>query len=338
MNQKPDEILVNQIRVLLDEARKNVVLTVNKAMVHTYFKIGELIVQHFQKGLSRAEYGKSLLKELSIELTKEFGKGFSVDNLSNMRLFYQVYSKSETLSRNFKMGEFSLSWSHYLKLIRLDSEQERNFYELEAVNGNWSVRELKRQCDSALYERLALSRNKNEVSKLSSEGQIVNKIEDTLKEPYVLEFLGLEKRNSYSESELENAIIDELESFLLELGKGFTFVSRQKPISFDDKNFYIDLVFYNRILKCFILIDLKIGDLKHQDLGQMQMYVNYYDREMKLDDENHTIGLILCKNKSNLLVEYTLPENQNQIFAKKFQTVLPSKQELRKILEKKSSD
>jgi predicted nuclease of restriction endonuclease-like (RecB) superfamily len=338
VNQKPDEILVNQIRVLLDEARKNVVLTVNKAMVHTYFKIGELIVQHFQKGLSRAEYGKSLLKELSIELTKEFGKGFSVDNLSNMRLFYQVYSKSETLSRNFKMGEFSLSWSHYLKLIRLDSEQERNFYELEAVNGNWSVRELKRQCDSALYERLALSRNKNEVSKLSSEGQIVNKIEDTLKEPYVLEFLGLEKRNSYSESELENAIIDELESFLLELGKGFTFVSRQKPISFDDKNFYIDLVFYNRILKCFILIDLKIGDLKHQDLGQMQMYVNYYDREMKLDDENHTIGLILCKNKSNLLVEYTLPENQNQIFAKKFQTVLPSKQELRKILEKKSSD
>lgn len=338
MNQKPDEILVNQIRVLLDEARKNVVLTVNKAMVHTYFKIGELIVQHFQKGLSRAEYGKSLLKELSIELTKEFGKGFSVDNLSNMRLFYQVYSKSETLSRNFKMGEFSLSWSHYLKLIRLDSEQERNFYELEAVNGNWSVRELKRQCDSALYERLALSRNKNEVSKLSSEGQIVNKIEDTLKEPYVLEFLGLEKRNSYSESELENAIIDELESFLLELGKGFTFVSRQKRISFDDKNFYIDLVFYNRILKCFILIDLKIGDLKHQDLGQMQMYVNYYDREMKLDDENHTIGLILCKNKSNLLVEYTLPENQNQIFAKKFQTVLPSKQELRKILEKKSSD
>jgi predicted nuclease of restriction endonuclease-like (RecB) superfamily len=338
VNQKPDEILVNQIRVLLDEARKNVVLTVNKAMVHTYFKIGELIVQHFQKGLSRAEYGKSLLKELSIELTKEFGKGFSVDNLSNMRLFYQVYSKSETLSRNFKMGEFSLSWSHYLKLIRLDSEQERNFYELEAVNGNWSVRELKRQCDSALYERLALSRNKNEVSKLSSEGQIVNKIEDTLKEPYVLEFLGLEKRNSYSESELENAIIDELESFLLELGKGFTFVSRQKRISFDDKNFYIDLVFYNRILKCFILIDLKIGDLKHQDLGQMQMYVNYYDREMKLDDENHTIGLILCKNKSNLLVEYTLPENQNQIFAKKFQTVLPSKQELRKILEKKSSD
>jgi len=254
-----------------------------------------------------------------------------------MRQFYLVYSKSDTLSRKTEQPEFNLSWSHYLKLSKLDTKDERKFYEIESIKGNWSVRELKRQLDSALFQRLALSRNKEEVNRLSLEGQIIEKPEDSTKEPYILEFLGLEEKAIYSESDLENAIIDKLETFLLELGKGFTFDSRQKRISFDERHFYIDLVFYNRFLKSFVLIDLKIGELKHQDIGQMQMYVNYYDREIKLPEESPTIGLILCKYKSKMVVEYTLPENQNQIFASKYQTVLPSKDELKQLLKLKDS-
>jgi len=247
------------------------------------------------------------------------------------------FQNSKHCLGNQKKLEFELSWSHYLKLTRLESDDERSFYEIEAIKGKWSVRELKRQCDSALFERLSLSRNKEEVKELSLKGQIIETVNDSIKEPYVLEFLGLEQKAIYTESELENAIIDKLENFLLELGKGFTFVARQKRISFDEKHFYIDLVFYNRLLKSFVLIDLKIGEIKHQDLGQMQMYVNFYDREMKLEDENPTIGLILCRDKSKMVVEYTLPVNQNQIFARKYQTVLPSKEELRKILNQRKS-
>lgn len=235
---------------------------------------------------------------------------------------------SETTSWNF-----NLSWSHYLKLMRIDDENERKFYEIEAYKNNWSVRELQRQFDSALYTRLVLSRDKEKVKELSEKGLVIEKPKDAIKDPYILEFIGLPEHASYSENDLEQELINKLEHFLLELGNGFTFVARQKRISFEEKHFRIDLVFYNRILKCFVLIDLKIGEIKHQDLGQMQMYVNYYDREVKLEDENKTIGIVLCKDKSEALVEYTLPENNEQIFASKYQTILPSKTDLKAIIK-----
>ncbi|MBN2660009.1 MAG: DUF1016 family protein, partial [Tannerellaceae bacterium] len=241
-----------------------------------------------------------------------------------------TYSKGQTVS-----DEFNLSWSHYLKLMRIDDENERRFYEIETLKNNWSLRELQRQYDSALYTRLVLSRDKKKIIELSEKGLIIEKPKDAIKDPYVLEFIGLPEKSSYSESDLEQKLIDKLEHFLLELGTGFTFVARQKRITFDEKHFRIDLVFYNRILKSFVLIDLKIGELKHQDIGQMQMYVNYYDREIRLNDENKTIGLILCQNKSEAVVEYTLPENNEQIFASKYQTVLPSKEKLKQLIENK---
>lgn len=210
---------------------------------------------------------------------------------------------------------------------------ERKFYEIESFKNNWSLRELNRQYDAALFARLTVSKNKNELLKLAQQGQIYESPQDAIKDPYILEFIGLPEQNTYSENDLEQKLIDKLEHFLLELGTGFTFVSRQKRISFDDKHFRIDLFFYNRILKCFVLIDLKVGELKHQDIGQMQMYVNYYDRKIKLKDESKTIGLILCQNKSEAVVEYTLPENNTQIFASKYLTVLPSKETLMKLIE-----
>ena len=334
----------SQIVDLLQSARNKVVRTVNQAMVLTYFEIGRMIVEEEQDGKERADYGKQILKELSKVLTNEFGKGFSVDNLENMRRFYLVYGKSETLSRisenaisESSSQNFDLSWSHYLKLIRIDDENERKFYEIEAYKNNWSVRELQRQFDSALYTRLVLSRDKEKVKELSEKGLVLEKPKDAIKDPYILEFIGLPEHSSYSESDLEQELIDKLEHFLLELGNGFTFVARQKRISFEDKHFRIDLVFYNRILKCFVLIDLKIGEIKHQDLGQMQMYVNYYDREVRLEDENKTIGIVLCKDKSKSVVEYTLPENNEQIFASKYQTVLPSKEELKILINERES-
>ena len=292
-----------------------------------------MIVEEEQNGKERAEYGKQILKELSEKLTIEFGKGFSVTNLQQMRQFYLVYQdyeKSQTLS-----DEFKLSWSHYLKLIRIDDTAERSFYEIEARDNNWSLRELKRQCDSALYQRLALSRDKKGIMELAEKGQIVEKPQDSLKDPYILEFIGLPESTTYSESELEQRLIDKIEHFLLELGKGFTFVGRQVRITIDEKHFRVDLVFYNRLLKSFVLIDLKIGELRHQDIGQMQMYVNYYDRFVRLPDENKSVGIILCQDKSETLVNITLPENNEQIFASKYQTVLPSKEELKKLMEKK---
>tara|TARA_R110000868_G_scaffold362043_2_gene624117 strand:- start:37 stop:1095 length:1059 start_codon:yes stop_codon:yes gene_type:complete len=350
MTNKPSNSnFFSQIVDLLQSARNKVVRTVNQTMVLTYFEIGKMLVEKEQDGKERADYGKHILKELSKVLTQEFGKGFSVDNLENMRRFYLAYGKSETLSRiskiaisettsrELKQDEFILSWSHYLKLMRIDDENERKFYEIESYKNNWSVRELQRQYDSALYTRLVLSRNKDKVKELSEKGLILEKPKDAIKDPYILEFIGLPEHSEYSESQLEQEIIDKLEHFLLELGNGFTFVARQKRISFDDKHFRIDLVFYNRILKCFVLIDLKIGELKHQDLGQMQMYVNYYDREIRLEEENKTIGIVLCQNKSESVVEYTLPENNEQIFASKYKTVLPSKDELKLILAERNS-
>lgn len=345
MTNKPSNTkFYSQIVELLQSARNKVVRTVNQTMVLTYFEIGRMLVEEEQEGEERADYGKQILKELSKVLTKEFGRGFSVDNLENMRRFYLVYGKSETLSRisenaisETSSRNFNLSWSHYLKLMRIDDEDERKFYEIEAYKNNWSVRELQRQFDSALYTRLVLSRDKEKVKELSEKGLVFEKPKDAIKDPYILEFIGLPEHTEYSENDLEQELIDKLEHFLLELGNGFTFVARQKRISFDDKHFRIDLVFYNRILKCFVLIDLKIGEIKHQDLGQMQMYVNYYDREVRLEDENKTIGIVLCKDKSESVVEYTLPENNEQIFASKYQTVLPSKEELKLLINERES-
>jgi len=342
----------NRIAELLRNARNTVIQSVNKTMVYTYFEIGRAIVEEEQKGKIRAEYGKKIIKELSQKLTHGFGKGFSLRNLEQMRKFYLVYGKqietennkkTQTLSAELdktenQYPEFNLSWSHYLFLMGFDNIEERRFYEIEAYNNNWSLRELRRQFDTALYQRLVLSRDKKAVKKLSQKGQILEKPEDTVKDPYVLEFLGLPENKKYSETELEQKLIDKLEHFLLELGKGFTFVGRQVRFTFEEEHFRVDLVFYNRLLQCFVLIDLKIGKLTHQDLGQMQMYVNYYDRFVKLEQENKTIGIVLCRKKNDAIVEITLPENNDQIFASKYLTALPSKEELKKLIENKDEE
>jgi predicted nuclease of restriction endonuclease-like (RecB) superfamily len=324
---------------LLQTARENVVHAVNQTMVLTYFEIGRLIVEEEQNGSMRAEYGKQILKELSKVLTNEFGRGFSVTNLKQMRQFYLIYAIGQTPSDQLEekpqtsSAIWSLSWSHYLILMRISNVEERKFYEIETHKNNWSIRELQRQFDSDLYTRLALSRDKEKVKELSEKGLVVEKAKDAIKDPYILEFLGLRELSSYSETELEEQIISKLEHFLLELGNGFTFVGRQVRFTFAEEHFRVDLVFYNRLLRCFVLIDLKIGKLKHQDLGQMQMYVNYYDRFVKLDDENKTIGIILCKDKKDAMVEITLPENNQQIFASKYELILPSKEQFKKLLQ-----
>lgn len=301
-----------------------------------------------QHGQDRAAYGQQLLQGLSEYLTKEFGKGFSLTNLKQFRQFYTVYVNDQighTVSDQFTNlpavstgRKFFLSWSHYLKLMRIKNIDERHFYEIEAAKNDWSLSELKRQYDSSLYERLALSSDKEKVFKLAQKGHVVETPADAVKDPYILEFLGLPELPVYSESELETRIIDHLQQFLLELGTGFTFVGRQVRFTFNEEHFRVDLVFYNRLLRCFVLFDLKIGELKHQDIGQMQMYVNYYDRKVKLPEENSTIGIVLCKDKNNAVVEMTLPEDNTQIFASKYETVLPSKAELQNLLNEQNGD
>ena len=289
------DFLKNVSDVLL-QAQKNAKTAVNLSMVYAYYEIGRMIVEEEQHGENRAAYGKKLLKELSTYLTGMFGKGYSAENLKLMRRFYSIYSHDqigETVFTQFENlpavstgRKFYLSWSHYLKLMRIDNIDERHFYEIECVKNDWSLSELKRQYNSALYERLALSTDKDKVYRLALEGQKVETPKDAVKDPYVLEFLGLKELPEYSESELESRIIDHLQQFLLELGTGFAFIGRQVRFTFDEEHFMVDLVFYNRLLRCFVLFDLKIGELKHQDIGQMQMYVNYYDRKVKLPDEN----------------------------------------------------
>ena len=322
--------IYQEIHDLLHNARQNIISNINSTMTKTYFLIGKRIVEEEQNGNKRAEYGKNLIKMLSEKLTKEFGKGFSETNLEQMRKFFKVYGIPQTLSEEF---QFNLSWSHYLILMRMEDINARNFYEIEAFENNWSLRELKRQVNSSLYERLVLSKDKEKVKELSVKGQIIEKAQDVIKDPYILEFLGLDEKSEYSENKLETKIINKLEMFLLELGKGFTFVGRQVRFTFDERHFRVDLVFYNRLLKCFVLIDLKIGEVTHQDLGQMQMYVNYYDRYVKLPDENDTIGIIICKDKNDTLVKLTLPKDNNQIFASRYTTILPSLDEFKKIIE-----
>ena len=339
---------LENVSEVLAQARKNAKTAVNLAMVYAYYEIGRMIVEEEQHGQNRATYGKQILQELSKYLNEKFGKGFSTTNLKQMRQFYTVYSQdqiSQTLSDQFKNlpavstgRKFYLSWSHYLKLMRIENINERHFYEIESIKNDWSLAELKRQYGSSLYERLALSTDKDKVYRLALEGQKIETAEDAVKDPYVLEFLGLKELPEYSESELESRIIDHLQQFLLELGTGFAFIGRQVRFSFDEEHFMVDLVFYNRLLRCFVLFDLKIGELKHQDIGQMQMYVHYYDRKVKLPDENPTIGIILCSDKNNAVVEMTLPEDNTQIFASKYETVLPSKEALQKLLEEQMAD
>lgn len=348
MEKKEIDIIENraffeQVSDILSQARKNAKTAVNLSMVYAYYEIGRMIVEEEQQGQNRAAYGKQLLKELSIYLTEAFGKGFSVENLKLMRRFFVVYSQDgigqtvftqfENLPKVDSGRQFYLSWSHYITLMRIDNGDERHFYEIEAVKNDWSLSEMKRQFNSALYQRLLLSTDKDKVYELATEGQKLETPKDAVKDPYVLEFLGLPELPEYSESELESRIIDHLQQFLLELGTGFTFVGRQVRFTFDEEHFIVDLVFYNRILRCFVLFDLKIGELKHQDIGQMQMYVHYYDRVVKLADENPTIGILLCRKKNNSVVEMTLPEDNSQIFASKYETVLPSKELLQKLID-----
>ena len=351
--------LYNEIAALLESARTKVLSTVNTTMTQTYYQIGRLIVENEQNGQIRAEYGKETLKNLAKQLTENYGRGFSKRNLEQMRFFYLTYSPSiaQTLSAQStqlpenvsqdtsaavcgslqnthfeSVPQFKLSYSHYLFLMKIDNPDERIFYEKEAAAQNWSLRELRRQFDAALFERLLLNKNPGERKALIQQGARIANPRDIIKDPYILEFLGLPEQSSYSETQLEQHIIDKLQAFLLELGNGYTFVARQMRLTLSEKHYYVDLVFYNRILQCFVLIDLKLGEITHQDLGQMQMYVHYFDRCKKLAHENKTIGIILCRKKDDTLVELTLPEDEKHIFASKYQTILPDKDQLAQLI------
>ena len=317
----PDNDEVYQsIRSIIVDAQHKVYKAVNFTMVMAYWSIGKLIYEASGQQ-KRAEYGKELLKYLSKQLTEEFGKGFNERNLQLMRKFHITFANPNTLCTE-------LSWSHYRLLMKVDDEQARNFYIEECVKSQWSVRQLERQINSFYYQRILASQDKVNVAEEINQLEPKPEYEKIIKDPYVLEFLDLPKNEHFYESELEQALINHLQKFLLELGRGFSFVSRQKHIVFDDEHFYIDLVFYNYILKCFVLFDLKVGKLKHQDLGQMQMYVNYYTREMMNDGDNPPIGIVLCANKSDTMVKYSLPENNTQIYAAKYLPYMPSEEEL----------
>ena len=295
-------------------------------MVEAYWNIGKSIVEQ-QDGYEKAEYGSRLIAELSKQMIVDFGKGFTLTNLKYMRQFYLTFPNSHALR-----GE--LSWTHYRLLMRVENKNAREFYIEEAIKSNWSTRQLERQINSFFYERLLSSQNKEKVSEEIQKMEPVKIPEDIIRDPYVLEFLGLSPNVDFYDSDLEEALITHLQKFLLELGRGFSFVARQKRITFDGRHFRIDLVFYNYILKCFVLIDLKIGDLTHQDLGQMQMYVHYYERELMNEGDNPPIGIVLCADKSESIVKYTLPENETQIFASKYKLYLPSEEELSRELQR----
>lgn len=344
-----EDNLFERISEIIEESRLHVAKAVNTAMVYTYYGVGRYIVEFEQSGNSRASYGKGVLNRLSSKLTDRFGKGWSYETLAKCRKFYLVYAilsapqtkseempissavqtKSEiaetsSIQRPVEMPQFTLSWNHYQILMRIENPDERRFYEIESQRQNWGYKWLQRQVASSLYERLALSGDKDKVLQLAEKGQIIAKPVDVIKSPIALEFLGLKPDASYTESKLENAIINKLQTFLLEMGKGFLFEARQKRFTFNEDNFYVDLVLYNRMLQCYVLVDLKIDKLTHQDLGQMQMYVNYFDRYVKLDFEKPTIGILLCKSKEDALVELTLPKDTN-IYASAYELCLPDK-------------
>ena len=345
------DALFERISALIEESRKKVATAVNIAEVYTKYEIGRHIVEDEQEGKARAAYGKQVLPILSQKLTDKFGSGWSLETLKSARKFYSVYApqaiRSTALTKSDKETgktnlvnsvdqihiapaephKFVLSWSHYLVLMRIKDDGARSFYEVECAKQNWGVRWLQRQVGSSLYERIALNSDKDKVVRMAKEGEIIEKPADIIKNPVTLEFLGLKPDAAYSETKLENAIIDKMQTFLLEIGKGFLFEARQKRFTFDEDNFYVDLVFYNRLLQCYVLIDLKVDKLTHQDLGQMQMYVNYYDRYKKQDFEKPTVGILLCKEKNDALVELTLPKDSN-VYAAQYELYLPDKKEL----------
>jgi len=321
MNEIIDLQFYSRIREILATARSKAYVAANFAMVEAYWNIGKSIVEK-QGGEARAEYGAKLLTELSVQMTEDFGKGFTVANLKNMRQFYLTFPNGYALRSE-------LSWSHYRLLMRVENEKARQFYLEECAKSGWSTRQLERQITTFFYERLLSSHDKKAVAAEIYALEPAKRPEDIIRDPYVLEFLNLSPEASFFEKDLEQALIDHLQKFLLELGRGFSFVARQKRFTFDGRHFYIDLVFYNYILKCFVLIDLKLGDLTHQDLGQMQMYVNYYTREMMNEGDNPPIGIVLCADKSDTVVRYTLSEQNTQIFASKYKLYLPTEEELR---------
>ncbi len=348
------ESLFQKAGTLIEKSRNAIGSIANMLTVYTSFQIGKYIVEEEQKGDDRASYGSKVLDSLSQYLTQKYGKGFSRTNIASMRKFYLVYKERDSLIVQSGIAQlpdlqdsgivqseiaqftiknnwpFKLSWTHYQVLMRIENEEERAFYEEEAFRSAWNVKNLKRQYNSSLYERLALSRDKEDVMRLANEGNVPYEPKDILHTPYVLEFSGLEDKDVYHESDLENAVLSKMQDFMLELGKGFLFEKRQRRFVFNEKNYYLDLVLYNRYLQCYVLIDFKIDELTHQDLGQMQMYVNYYDRYERTEKERPTIGILMCKESDQELVELTLPENSN-IYAQEYKLYLPDK----KLLQQK---
>lgn len=318
------DIAYQNIRQFVLSAQSKIYKSINSAMVNAYWQIGRQIFESCNKS-NQSIYGKNLLNYISKKLVKEFGKGFDESNLRNMRRFYKTFPIQDALRPE-------LSWTHYRLLMKIENEEVRNFYIEETIKSGWSSRQLERQINTMFFQRIKASQDKNAVDSEIQKLEPKPEYEKIIKDPYILEFLDLPPNEHYYESDLEQALINHLQKFLLELGRGFSFVARQKHIVFDNEHFYIDLVFYNYILKCFVLIDLKLGKLTHQDLGQMQMYVNYYTREMKIDGDNLPIGIVLCAEKSNMLVKYTLPENNNQIYAAKYFSYMPTEDELKKEL------
>lgn len=313
--------LVESIGQLLISARKQVSRVVNEILLRTYWEIGKIIVEYEQNGVEKAEYGSQLLTKLSKDLKLKYGKGFSKSNVYLMRLLYLKYPKFQTLSGK-------LSWSHYVELLGVSDDLARSFYEKQCVIENWSVRELNRQINSLLFERIALSKDKKGVLNLAKKGQIIDNEVDIIKDPYILEFLGLPEQYKHTEKQLEQKIIDNLQMFLLEMGRGFAFINRQYRITLDNNHFYVDLVFYHTILKCYVLIDLKTGKINHQDIGQMNLYINYFKSEVNTESDNPPIGIVLGTEKNNILVEYALGGINNKLFVSRYKLYLPDKEEL----------
>ncbi len=324
-------MITDDIRHIINDSRANAVRSVDFCRVQMYWRIGQRIVEEEQGGNIRAEYGSRLIRNLAAQLEPEFGSGFSYRQLNFSRQFYLEYPKVNALRSQF-------NWTQYRALIQIPDKDKREYYELEAANNNWTAREMERQIHSMLYERLLLSSDKETVLAVARQERIPQTPQEIIKDPMVLEFLGLEQRPQYYESDLENALIDHLQEFLLELGNGFTFVARQKRLLLEDDEFFADLVFYNRLMRCFVVIELKTGKATHQDLGQLQMYVNYYDRYEKSADENPTIGILLCAEKNDTLVRMSLPDDNNSIVASKYQLYLPTEQQLINEVEKVKSE
>nr|NQU92595.1 DUF1016 domain-containing protein [Bacteroidota bacterium] len=358
----PYHQLIDSIDNLLQQGRQQAAIAVNYHIVHTYWEIGRYIVEYEQKGEPKQEYGTKLIDILSTDLSNKFGKGFSRSNLFNFRKFYLLFEKVQTpsgqliMSKPFKIvqtvsGQFEtsgassykfhkstktlhqLSWSHYCELLKIDDHLERSFYEKQCGNEKWSVRELKRQINSALFQRLALSKDKKGILELAKKGQVITSANDLIKDPYIFEFLNLPEQSLYSESDLEKALLDKLQNLLMELGKGFTFVGRQYRITISNKHHRVDLVFYHRILRSFVLFDLKLGEVNHKDVGQMNLYLNYFEKEENIEGENQPVGIILSALKDDILVEYALGNISSKMFVSTYQLYLPDKKLLKEKLQ-----